>query len=67
MVESNVSSDSIFGIASTPSVKPVGGNSGKDNAPGNARHHGRSRKTTEDEGDGSEVPEMPPHQLDKLA
>ena len=67
MVESNVSSDLSFAIASTPSVKPVGGNSGKENAAGNPRHDGRSRKTTEEEGEASEVPEMPPHQLDKLA
>jgi hypothetical protein len=66
VVESNVSSDLSFAIASTPSVKPVGGNSGKENAPGNPRHDGRSRKN-EDGGEASEVPEMPPHQLDKLA
>jgi hypothetical protein len=67
MVESNVSSDLSLGVASTPSVKPVGGNSGKETAPGYPRHNGRSRKKTEDEGDASEVPEIPPHQIDKLA
>jgi hypothetical protein len=67
MVEGNVSSDLSLGIASTPSVKPVGGNSGKENAAGDPRHNGRSRKKTEDEGDASEFPEIPPLQIDKLA
>ena len=67
MVESNMSSDLSLGIVSTPSVKALGGNSGKENVPGNSRHNGRSRKNTEDERDASEVPEIPPHQIDKLA
>ena len=71
MVESNMSSDLSLGIASTPSVKPVGENSGEEDTPGNRRRAARSRqrkeKEKEDEGASAEVPEIPAHQIDKLA
>ena len=69
MVESNMSSDLSLGIAFTPSVKPVGENSGEEDTPGNRRRAARSRqrKEKEDEGASAEVPEIPAHQIDKLA
>ena len=67
MLESKMSSNLSLGIVSAPPVKPVGGNSGKESMPGNPRRGGRSRKMMEDEGDSADVPETPPHQIDKLA
>jgi hypothetical protein len=67
MVESDLSSNSGFTIVSTPPVKPVGGNSGKEDTPGNRRRAARSRQTKEDEWDAAEVPEVPAHQIDKQA
>jgi hypothetical protein len=67
MVESDLSSNLGFTIVSTPPVKPVGGNSGKEDTLGNRRRAARSRQTKEDEGDYTEVPEIPAHQIDKLA
>jgi len=67
MVESDLSSNLVFTIVSTPPVKLVGGNSGKEDTPGNRRRAARSRQTKEDEEDSAEVPEVPAHQIDKLA
>lgn len=66
MTDNDLSSELSLGILSTPSVKPVEGNSRNQNLPGKSRRRAPAGNTVEAE-NSADVPEKPPHQVDRLA